>query len=76
MKKRNEMKLNTIYFVCFMLLVALYNLWVANKKLKKDLDSAYQTIEAQNRAIYAQQLYNSIWNQVYNSPVNNKRTSN
>ena len=73
MKKKHEVKLNITYFACFMLIVALYNLWGSNKKLEKDLDLALDTIEEQNRAIYAQQLYNSIWSQVNNSPINNRQ---
>lgn len=65
MNKQDNITLNILLFICFILVIFAYETHRQKEDMKKLLFEARQTIELQERAIYTQKLYTDIFNQIY-----------
>lgn len=65
MNKQDNIILNILLIICFILVVFAYETHRQKENMKKLLFEARETIELQERAIYTQKLYSDIFNQIY-----------
>jgi len=65
MNKENNITLNILLIICFILVMFAYETHRQKEDMKKLLFEARETIELQERAIYTQKLYTDIFNQIY-----------